>query len=172
MATALSCAYGWLHAIRYNYLILVLLDLIRLRVRKSASRLFDGIGTFTRPFARQVTFLCVVSVVLTPQRFRTFTPFLVLAMLLFRPLGPRSPRPHRLRERTAILSSHEWSDSRTRVAPICTSKDSPSASMSLYVFWKRFVYVFVSKILFVFIESDHGCFSSSIHDQEQSILPD
>lgn len=34
------------------------------------------------------------------------------------------------------------------------------------------VYILVSDLLLFFIESDHGCFSSSIHDQEQSILPD
>jgi hypothetical protein len=77
--------------------------------------------------------LCCVSVVLNAQRFRTFTPFLALAMLLFRLLKPRFRHPHRLRDQTAILSSHEWSDSGTRVAPTCTSKGSPSASMSLYV---------------------------------------
>ena len=36
------------------------------------------------------------------------------------------------------------------------------------------VYVLVLKPLFVFlfIESDYGCFSSSLRHQEQSILPD
>lgn len=92
---------------------------------------------------------CCVSVVLTAQRFRTITPSLALAMLLFRLLEPRFPRPHRLRERTAILSSHEWNDSRTRVAPICTSKDSPSASTSLYVF-REHLSIFSSQTCFCF----------------------
>lgn len=78
-------------------------------------------------------FLCRISVVLNPQRFRTFIPFLALAMLLFRLLAPRFPR-RRLREQMAILSSHEWSDSRTSLAPICTSKGFLSVSMSLYAF--------------------------------------
>ena len=81
-----------------------------------------------------VIFLCRISVVLNTQRFRTFIPFLALAMLLFHLLAPRFPRLPRLREQMAILLSHEWSDSRTSLAPICTSKGFLSVSMSLYVF--------------------------------------
>ena len=141
---------------------------------KSASRLFDGIGTSIRPSARQALFPCVVSPSsLTTLRFRTFTPFLAPAMLPFRLLAPSFPRLHHLQRQTAILSSHEWSDSRTRRAPICTLKGSLSASMSLYVFLERFSCShYKASLVFLVVESDHGCFGSPLHYQEQSILPD
>ena len=92
VATALICVYGRPHAIRHTQL----LNSTRLRVPKSASMLFNCIGTLIRPLQGRSYFLVSYS---QPHGTRTFTPFLAFAILIFHLLVPGLPRLHRFRNR-------------------------------------------------------------------------
>ncbi len=114
---------------------------------------------------------CCFSVILNSQRFRTFTPFQTPGMLLFHLLGPSIPRLRRFREQAAVLSSHGWSDSRTRRAPIVHRKAPLSASINPYISFGRCLCSRLKAALFLLIGSDHGCIGSPLRYQEQLILP-